>query len=49
MILPRSNVPCNVSKGSKVQVANNAQRLLLLRIVDVNGILGSHRIDHAVR
>jgi hypothetical protein len=43
------HVPCDISKGSEVQVANNAQRLLLLCIVDVDGILCRYRVNHSVR
>jgi len=43
------HLPCDICECRKVQVANYAQRLLLLCIVDVNGILCCNSIDHAIR
>lgn len=43
-----TDIPCDVSEGREVQVANNAQRLLLLCVVDVDSVLSGHRIDHAI-
>ena len=43
------HVPGQISKCCAMQVADNTDRGLLLRIVQQNGIFGRHRIDHAVR
>ena len=43
-----NDVPCDVSKCSEMQVAHDAQRLLLLSVIDVDCILSSNRVDHAV-
>lgn len=42
------NIPGDISEGSKVQVADNAQWFLLLRIVDVDSVLSCHSIYHTV-
>lgn len=42
-------LPCDVCEGSKVQVTNDAQRLLLLGVVDMDGVLCCYSIDHTIR
>lgn len=41
-------IPCYISKGSKVQIADNAQWFLLLCVVYVDSVLRGDCIDHAV-
>lgn len=41
-------VPREIREGSKVQITNDAQRLLLLRIVDVHRVLGRNGVHHAI-
>ena len=47
--VPLNHLPSNISESSKVQIADNAQWLLLLRIINVNSILCRNGINHSIR
>lgn len=42
------NIPGDIGEGSKMQVADNAQRFLLLRVIDVDCVLSCDSIYHTV-
>lgn len=41
-------IPGKICESCKVEIADDTQRLLLLRVVDVHSILGSDSVYHAV-
>ena len=41
--------PCEVGEGGEVEIADDAQGLRVLGVVDEDGVVGGNSVDHAIR